>query len=123
MIRVDKTENLSTAGGDEAPTCAPAGSTNKMLGFVLWEVRLSKWTQVPTIRTQRTYSTGHLTSSKIPQRTAMRRPWRRSGTSWPEFGALPTADSWTARAMVPTERTIRRRFGSFRSALIRAGLP
>ena len=39
-----------------------------------------------------------------------------------EFGLLPTADSWTAAGMVPTERAIRRRFGSFRSAFNRAGL-
>ena len=38
------------------------------------------------------------------------------------FGVLPTANSWTAAAMVPTERTIRRRFGSFSSAFSRAGL-
>ena len=39
-----------------------------------------------------------------------------------EFGVLPTADSWTAAGMVPTERTILRRFGSLSSAFSRAGL-
>jgi Homing endonuclease associated repeat len=39
-----------------------------------------------------------------------------------EFKVLPTTASWTAAGMVPTERTILRRFGSFRSAVTRAGL-
>jgi len=39
-----------------------------------------------------------------------------------EFDVLPTAKLWTAAGMAPTERTVRRYFGSFRSALDRAGL-
>jgi len=35
---------------------------------------------------------------------------------------LPTEESWTAAQMVPSERTIRRRFGSFRSAAAAAGI-
>jgi hypothetical protein len=30
-----------------------------------------------------------------------------------EHGSLPTAESWTEAAMRPSEKTIRRRFGSF----------
>src|SRR6266481_5164257 len=37
-------------------------------------------------------------------------------------GRLPTAESWTEAAMRPSERTIRRQFGSFRGAIQRAGL-
>ena len=37
-----------------------------------------------------------------------------------EHGSLPTADSWTEAAMRPSEKTIRRRFGSFREAIQRA---
>jgi hypothetical protein len=39
-----------------------------------------------------------------------------------EHGALPTAESWTEAAMRPSEKTIRRRFGSFREAIQRAAL-
>ena len=39
-----------------------------------------------------------------------------------EHGSLPTAESWTQAAMRPSERTIRRRFGSFRQAIQRAAL-
>ncbi len=39
-----------------------------------------------------------------------------------EQGCLPTQDHWTAARMVPSERTIRKRFGSFRGAIQRAGL-
>jgi hypothetical protein len=39
-----------------------------------------------------------------------------------EHGSLPTAESWTEAAMRPSERTIRRRFGSFREAIQRAAL-
>jgi hypothetical protein len=39
-----------------------------------------------------------------------------------EHGSLPTAESWTEAAMRPSERTIRRRFGSFRKAIQRAAL-
>ena len=39
-----------------------------------------------------------------------------------EYGSLPTAESWTEAAMRPSEKTIRRRFGSFREAFQRAGL-
>jgi len=39
-----------------------------------------------------------------------------------EFGVRPTSQAWTATGMNPSERTIRRRFGSFRSALAQAGL-
>jgi hypothetical protein len=35
---------------------------------------------------------------------------------------LPTEESWTAAQMVPSERTIPRRFGSFRSAATAAGI-
>lgn len=31
-------------------------------------------------------------------------------------GRMPTQDSWTAAGMVPSERTVRRRFGSFAAA-------
>ena len=37
-----------------------------------------------------------------------------------EFGVRPTAEAWTATGMTPSEKTIRRRFGSFRSAVGRA---
>ena len=40
-----------------------------------------------------------------------------------EHGSLPTVESWTAAAMRPSEKTIRRRFGSFREAIQRAALP
>jgi HNH endonuclease len=39
-----------------------------------------------------------------------------------EHGSLPTADSWTEAAMRPSEKTIRRRFGSFQEAIERAAL-
>jgi hypothetical protein len=39
-----------------------------------------------------------------------------------EHGSLPTAESWTEAAMRPSEKTIRRRFGSFREAMQRAAL-
>ena len=39
-----------------------------------------------------------------------------------EHGSLPTAESWTEAAMRPSEKTIRRRFGSFREAIQRAAL-
>ena len=34
-----------------------------------------------------------------------------------EYGSLPTAENWTQAAMRPSEKTIRRRFGSFREAI------
>ena len=37
-------------------------------------------------------------------------------------GRLPTAQGWTEAAMRPSEKTIRRQFGSFRGAIQRAGL-
>ena len=40
-----------------------------------------------------------------------------------EFGVHPTAEAWTATGMTPSEKTIRRRFGSFRSAVARANAP
>jgi len=40
-----------------------------------------------------------------------------------EHGSIPTAESWTEAAMRPSEKTIRRRFGSFREAIQRAALP
>jgi len=40
-----------------------------------------------------------------------------------EFGVHPTAEAWTATGMTPSEKTIRRRFGSFRSAVARANGP
>ena len=39
-----------------------------------------------------------------------------------EFGVRPTAEAWTAAGMTPSEKTIRRHFGSFRGAVQRAGL-
>jgi hypothetical protein len=39
-----------------------------------------------------------------------------------EQRCLPTEERWTAAQMVPSERTIRRRFGSFRSAAAAAGI-
>ena len=39
-----------------------------------------------------------------------------------EHGSLATAQNWTEAAMRPSEKTIRRRFGSFREAFQRAGL-
>src|ERR1700686_2607171 len=39
-----------------------------------------------------------------------------------EHGSLPTAESWTQTAMWPSEKTIRRRFGTFREAFQRAAL-
>jgi hypothetical protein len=39
-----------------------------------------------------------------------------------EQRCLPTEESWTAAQMGPTERTIRRRFGSFRLAAAAAGI-
>jgi hypothetical protein len=39
-----------------------------------------------------------------------------------ETGAVPTAASWTAAGMSPSEKTIRRRFGSLRVAALQAGL-
>src|SRR5712691_8566051 len=38
-----------------------------------------------------------------------------------EHGSLPTAKRWTEAGMRPSEKTIRRRFGSFRRAIQRAG--
>ena len=37
-------------------------------------------------------------------------------------GGLPTAESWAEAGMRPSEKTIRRRFGSFRAAVVAAGL-
>ncbi|HSS95196.1 MAG TPA: hypothetical protein VLR46_14580 [Candidatus Dormibacteraeota bacterium] len=37
-----------------------------------------------------------------------------------EHGSLLTVESWTEAAMRPSEKTIRRRFGSFREAIQRA---
>src|SRR5713101_6927112 len=37
-------------------------------------------------------------------------------------GRPPTAESWTNATMQPSERTVRRLFGSFRSAILRAGI-
>ncbi len=34
-----------------------------------------------------------------------------------EHGSIPTAESWTEAAMRPSEKTIRRRFGSFKVAV------
>jgi HNH endonuclease len=39
-----------------------------------------------------------------------------------QHGQLPTQDSWTAAAMTPCERTVRKRFGSFRAAAQLAGI-
>jgi hypothetical protein len=39
-----------------------------------------------------------------------------------EHGWLPTAETWTEAAMRPSEKTIRRRLGSFREAIRRAAL-
>jgi HNH endonuclease len=37
-----------------------------------------------------------------------------------EHGSIPTAESWTEAAMRPSEKTIRRRFGSFKVAVATA---
>jgi hypothetical protein len=37
-----------------------------------------------------------------------------------DHGSLPTAESWTQAAMRPSEKTIRRRFGSFKVAVATA---
>jgi hypothetical protein len=37
-------------------------------------------------------------------------------------GRRPTAESWTEAAMRPSDKTIRRRFGSFQKAVATAGL-
>ncbi len=39
-----------------------------------------------------------------------------------EFGQMPTQDSWTAAGMSPSERTVRKRFCSFRAAIDAAGV-
>jgi Homing endonuclease associated repeat len=39
-----------------------------------------------------------------------------------DYGIAPTAGAWTASGMIPSEKTIRRRFGSFTVAMRRAGL-
>ena len=39
-----------------------------------------------------------------------------------DHGRLPTANSWTEARMRPSEKTIRRRFGSFQKAVAIAGL-
>jgi len=39
------------------------------------------------------------------------------------FGQPPTGEAWVAVGMRPSEKTIRRRFGSFRAAIQVAGLP
>ena len=39
-----------------------------------------------------------------------------------ERGMLPTAGSWTGCMHEPSEKTIRRRFGSFQAAAQRAGI-
>jgi len=38
------------------------------------------------------------------------------------FGRPPTAEAWVTARMTPSEKTIRRRFGSFRAAIEAAGL-
>jgi hypothetical protein len=37
-------------------------------------------------------------------------------------GGPPTQESWTAAGFSPSERTVRRRFGSFQAAVAAAGL-
>ena len=39
-----------------------------------------------------------------------------------DYGIAPTAGTWTATGLIPSEKTIRRRFGSFAVAMRRAGL-
>ncbi len=39
-----------------------------------------------------------------------------------EFGIRPTAKAWTSTGMTPSEKTIRRRFGSFKVAVATARL-
>ncbi len=39
-----------------------------------------------------------------------------------EYGRMPTRDSWAAAGMSPCERTVRKRFGSFRAAMEEAGV-
>jgi len=78
--------------------------------------------------------------SEFPQYEPTRRIRRRGGPTvrrgrFPDRGvcrglrrfvaensSLPTAESWTRAAMRPSEKTIRRRFGSFREAMQRAAL-
>ena len=38
------------------------------------------------------------------------------------IGQLPTGEAWVAAGMKPSEKTIRRQFGSFRAAIQEAGL-
>lgn len=38
-----------------------------------------------------------------------------------DYGQVPTADLWAAAGLSPSEKTIRRRFGSFRAAARLAG--
>ena len=38
------------------------------------------------------------------------------------IGQLPTGEAWAAAGMKPSEKTIRRQFGSFRAAIQEAGL-
>jgi hypothetical protein len=39
-----------------------------------------------------------------------------------ENGAMPTQDSWSTAGMRPCERTVRKRFGSFKAAAAAAGI-
>lgn len=80
------------------------------------------WTRVPTMRTCRVFSGRPLNwDSRVPMLreaealAAVRRFME-------EHRTLPTASSWQAAGMSPSEKTIRRRFGSFRAAAERTGL-
>jgi hypothetical protein len=53
---------------------------------------------------------------RIPQVVAL----RAIRTFVGNVGRVPTAEAWTAARMTPSEKTIRRRFGSFRAAVIAA---
>jgi hypothetical protein len=39
-----------------------------------------------------------------------------------DYGQVPTQASWAAAGMSPCERTVRKRFGSFRAAMAAAGI-
>ena len=80
------------------------------------------WTKVPTIRTHPAYSP----ERPVPISDVADARLQEAVAALREFvdqrGRLPTAESWTEAAMRPSEKTIRRQFGSFREAIQRAGL-
>jgi hypothetical protein len=56
------------------------------------------------------------TDQRIPDDVAL----RAIRTFVGNVGRVPTAEAWTAARMTPSEKTIRRRSGSFRAAVISA---